>query len=60
MTIALSRQTGHNRAEVLKVSIFEYDKEKGSLSEDQINSIRHETHPEKQIQKDSSGFRRIK
>lgn len=34
--------------------------EKGRLSEDQINSIRHETHPEKQIQKDSSGFRRIK
>lgn len=63
MTIALSRQTGHNRAEVLKVSIFEYDKEKeekGRLSEDQIKSIRRETHPEKQIQKDSSGFRRIK
>ena len=85
----LTEFLSHNRAEVLKVSIFEYDKEKeeklirkaefdygkamgladgvislleekGRLSEDQINSIRRETHPEKQIQKDSSGFRRIK
>ena len=69
----------HNRAEVYKVSIFEYDKEKeeklirkaefdygkamgladgvislleekGRLSEDQINSIRRETRPEKQTE----------
>lgn len=75
----LTEFLSHNRAEVLKVSIFEYDKEKeeklirkaefdygkamgladgvislleekGSLSEDQINSIRRETRPEKQTE----------
>ena len=68
-----------NRAEVIRMSIFEYDKEKeeklirkaefdygkamgladgvislleekGRLSEDQVNSIRRETHPEKQTE----------
>lgn len=75
----LTEFLSHNRAEVLKVSIFEYDKEKeeklirkaefdygkamgladgvislleekGRLSEDQINSIRRETRPEKQTE----------
>ena len=75
----LAEFLSHNRAEVLKVSIFEYDKEKeeklirkaefdygkamgladgvislleekGRLSEDQINSIRRETRPEKQTE----------
>ena len=75
----LTEFLSHNRAEVLKVSIFEYDKEKeeklirkaefdygkamgladgvislleekGRLSEEQINSIRRETRPEKQAE----------